>query len=93
MSRCKREMSYKPMSTCGIGFGGFGGGGNCCCNFPTLIILILIVLQFAKKKGNRHDDCDDEYEGGGWGDQIGNGILFIIALYFLSCCNPCKTSY
>jgi hypothetical protein len=83
---CKNEMPCKPM-TGGLGF----GGGNCCCNFPMLVILILIVLQFAKNKKG-HDDCDRDCEGG-WGDHIGNGVLFIIALYFLSCCNPCKTSY
>ena len=94
---CKREMQYRPM-TGGMGLGGFGGfgglgSGNCCCNFPALIILILIVLQFSKHR-KRHDDCDDDYEGGcGFGDQIGNGILFIIALFFLSCCNPCRTGY
>lgn len=48
---------------------------NCICNFPTLIILILIVLQFSKKK------CCD----GGKNQQVGNGILFIIALFYLSC--------
>jgi hypothetical protein len=93
MSRCccKNEMQYKPMVG-GLGLG-FGGGNNCCCNFPMLVILILIVLQFSKKKKNYdRDDCDRDCEGG-WGDNIGNGVLFIIALYFLSCCNPCKTSY
>lgn len=51
-------------------------GGNCCCNLPNLVILILIVLQFSKK--------------GGHGGKFDNGILFIIALFYLSCCNPCK---
>ena len=95
MSRCCRnQMQYRPM-TGGIGLGGFGGfgGGNCCCNFPTLIILILIVLQFSKRKrGYGHDDCDRECDGG-FGGQISNGVLFIIALFFLSCCNPCRTNY
>lgn len=75
----------------GTGFGGYGGGfgsGNCCCNFPTLIILILILLQFSKwGKGRHHDDCDDGH------GKIDNGILFIIALFYLSCCNPCRTGY
>lgn len=52
---------------------------------PGLIILILILLQFTR---------------GGWGNTgglggfegIDNGILFIIALFYLSCCNPCKSS-
>lgn len=63
--------------------------GSCCCNFPMLVILILIVLQFSKGKGFGHDD-DDEDCGG---PLIDNSILFIIALFFLSCCNPCKNSY
>jgi hypothetical protein len=53
------------------------GKGGCCCNFNTLIILILIILQFSKKEHGKHN-------------QIDNSILFIIALFFLSCCNPCK---
>ena len=66
---------------------GNGGGSNCICSLPTLIILILIILQFSKK---RNTDCDDDdNEGGrdlGFGNnQIGNGVLFIIALFFLSC--------
>lgn len=49
---------------------------------PTLIILILILLQFS------HNDLDDHkgFEG------IDNGILFIIALFYLSCCNPCNAA-
>ncbi|MFL0247624.1 hypothetical protein [Candidatus Clostridium stratigraminis] len=47
---------------------------------PTLIILILILLQFSNR------DLDDHKDFGG----IDNGILFIIALFYLSCCNPCK---
>ena len=57
------------------------GGGNCVCSLPTLIILILIVLQFGKKdKGGRydHEDCGDD-------KLVDNGILFIIALFYLSC--------
>jgi hypothetical protein len=52
-------------------------GGNCCCNLSSLVILILIVLQFSKK---------GSHEG-----KFDNGILFIIALFYLSCCNPCKS--
>lgn len=47
---------------------------------PTLIILILILLQFSNR------GLDDHNDFGG----IDNGILFIIALFYLSCCNPCK---
>ncbi|MFL0270072.1 hypothetical protein [Candidatus Clostridium radicumherbarum] len=49
-------------------------------SLPTLIILILILLQFSNR------DFDDHKDFGG----IDNGILFIIALFYLSCCNPCK---
>jgi hypothetical protein len=79
-----------------------GGLGNCCCDFPTLIILILIILQFNKKGSwgsvapiiNHNDECGNPtpvapaFFGGM--NLIDNSILFIIALYFLSCCNPCR---
>lgn len=55
---------------------------NCICSFPTLIILILIVLQFSRCKDH---DYDDDGHGGFECNQVGNGILFIIALFFLSC--------
>jgi hypothetical protein len=55
---------------------------NCCCNFSTLVILILVLLQFGKGRGR----CECKKSG-----FVDNGILFIIALYFLACCNPCKT--
>jgi hypothetical protein len=66
----------------GCGTGSSFGGGNCCCNFPTLIILILIVLQFSKEHHGRDND-----------GKVSKGILFIIALFFLSCCNPCRNNY
>ncbi|MDD3223676.1 MAG: hypothetical protein PHX70_03040 [Clostridium sp.] len=50
---------------------------GCCCSLPAIVILILIILQFSKK--------------GGHVGKIDNGILFIVALFYLSCCNPCKT--
>ncbi|HEY5560236.1 MAG TPA: hypothetical protein VIK72_00520 [Clostridiaceae bacterium] len=56
------------------------GGGN-CCSFPTLVILILIILQFSKKG----------ITGGGKSGLVDNSILFIIALFYLSCCNPSKS--
>ena len=80
-------MSRKCASTCSghsTGFlGGFGQGSNCICNFPTLIILILIVLQFSKrdKDHGRHED-----------KLVDNGILFIIALFYLSCAGCGKGS-
>lgn len=57
---------------CGTGMGNFGSG---CCNFSCLVILILIILQFGKGK-----DC---FKGG---KSVDNGILFIIAIFFLACC-------
>lgn len=78
------------------------GLGNCCCDFPTLIILILIILQFNKKgswggllqAAPTGDECGPapavapSFFGGF--NLIDNSILFIIALYFLACCNPCR---
>ncbi|WP_139904696.1 hypothetical protein [Clostridium thermarum] len=81
MSRCccKKEVAYAPA---------FYGRGmnNCICNFPTLVILILIVLQFSKNK-------NDEGYGGHGDKQVGNGVLFIIALFFLSCAGCGKSAY
>lgn len=59
-----------------------GQGSNCICSLPTLVILILIVLQFSKH-GEKYYDGDK---------QVGNGILFIIALFFLSC-SGCGKGY
>lgn len=59
---------------CGSSLGGV--------NFTTLIILILIVLQFNKKNKNA-DEYDDDYEHDN--QLIDNGILFIIAIFFLAC--------
>lgn len=49
---------------------------NCFCNLNMLAILILIILQFGKKQ--------DKYQ------LIDNSILFIITLYYLSCCVKCR---
>ncbi|AKC64040.1 hypothetical protein AAGC94_17435 [Clostridium sporogenes] len=47
-----------------------------------LIILILILLQFGCCRGF-HNEC----HGGRRGCcEVDNSILFIIALYYLSCC-------
>ncbi|MDT8717207.1 hypothetical protein IAI10_11115 [Clostridium sp. 19966] len=64
------------------------------CNFPTLVILILIILQFSK--GCKKDyDCDDEESRTCCGgiNIIDNGVLFIIALFFLSCSGCGKGAY
>ena len=59
-------------------------------SLPTLIILILILLQFG---GNNLLGGGNNLLGGGnYSQGIDNGILFIIALFYLSCCSPCKTS-
>lgn len=50
---------------------------------PNLIILILILLQF-----NSGDWLGGK---GGYHEGVDNGVLFIIALFYLSCCNPCKS--
>lgn len=81
MSTCCHGGSYPS------GFmGSYAGGSKCLCDFPTLVILILIVLQFSNKNKNCHHD-DDEYGSCSKEkfDQIGNGVLFIIAIFFLSC--------
>ncbi len=76
------------MSCCAdtVNYGGYAGlgnlGGNCCCNLPSLVILILIILQFSKRR-----------ESSSGNKLVDNGILFIIALFYLSCCNPCKGMY
>jgi hypothetical protein len=47
-------------------------------SLPTLVILILIILQFSKKRSQSESRL-----------LVDNSILFIIAIYFLSCCNKC----
>ncbi|WP_243154881.1 hypothetical protein [Clostridium thermarum] len=85
MSRCHCKPMCEPKPVCMP----YTGDKNCICDFPTLIILILIVLQFSKHgkgfgfdKDDDYDDCDRKGKGN---DVIGNGVLFIIALFFLSC--------
>jgi hypothetical protein len=61
---------------------------NCCC-LSDLLILILIVLQFKPVRGIggpgvRPDDPTPPLA-------IDNSILFLVALFYLSCCNPCKS--
>lgn len=83
MSRkcCNKELMNVPM------FKG-GADSNCICNFPTLVILILIVLQFSKNKGEKGNG-----DGHFGKNEIGNGVLFIIALFFLSCAVCTKGAY
>lgn len=70
---------------------GFFNRGSCCCNFPALVILILILLQFGGNKFfGEGPDCE---EGHGKKQLVDNSILFIIALFYLSCCNPCKEQF
>lgn len=66
---------------------GFMGNKGCCCSLPTLIILILIILQFSKKCRTSSSSDESSHCGG---KLVDNSILFIIALFYLSCCNPCK---
>jgi hypothetical protein len=97
------SYNYQPTYGGTVYGAGFGMGNSCCCDFPTLIILILIILQFSKKKCEKsyEEECEydhknhcDDNEGYCKDDkQISNGILFIIALFFLSCCNPCRRNY
>lgn len=89
MSRCR--------CGCGCGYGNRAGyscgnrvGSSCgsgCCNFPSFIILILILLQF-KNNGSQGLNCESLNNQSSNG--IDKGILFIIALFYLSCCNPCS---
>lgn len=45
-----------------------------CCSGNGLLILILIILKFGCSCGCKQNGCID------------NSILFIIAIYYLSCC-------
>lgn len=90
MSRCccKCRVDNSPYVMPAVAPAGVApaGLGNSCCNFPCFIILILILLQFGKKDRLFGEGCEDDCNRG-FG--IDRGILFIIALYYLSCCNPC----
>lgn len=85
-------MSRKCCSCYGHYAPGYlGTGDNCgskCCNFPSFIILILILLQFGKGSGNGLPTNGLPTNGG-----IDKGLLFIIALFYLSCCSPCSKRY
>jgi hypothetical protein len=83
---CKREPAYapvvmpRPVAPAPM--------ADCICSLPMLVILILIVLQFSKHgkttccESDVEDDCDCATTHR---DPVGNGILFIIALFFLAC--------
>lgn len=66
------------------------GRDNCCCDFPTLVILILILLQFNKGGYGLFGGKQVDGVGNLGSGLVDNGILFIIALFYLACCNPCK---
>lgn len=85
-------MSRKHRHECCYDEKGYGKSyDNCCCSFPTLVILILIILQFNKQGHGLYGATAAEGVGG-YAGIFGsdNSILFIIALFFLACCNPCK---
>ena len=88
--KCKGGCGCGNMQGPGYGPAYGLGCGTGCGNFPQLIILILILLQFTGKN-KCVDICDGEHHGivGG----IDKGIIFIIALYYLSCCSPCGKRY
>ena len=78
--------------TCGMPMEVSCGENKSACSFPCLIILILILLQFGRggRRSGCCDPCEESCEGnrfGGFG--LDSGILFIIALYYLSCACPC----
>jgi hypothetical protein len=89
MSKCcyQQPMCYPRGGygmTPGMGYGmtggttAFAGGGF---NFTTLVALILIILVFGNCYGK--GSCGS---GKGWGSNLCNqGILFIIAFFFLAC--------
>ena len=62
------------------------GLSNCCCSFEALVILILIILQFNRRGVY---GANNAVEVGSF-ETVDNSILFIIAIFYLSCCNPCK---
>lgn len=96
MSRSRRHVCCEKES-------GYGFLGNCCCSFPTLVILILILLQFNRGYGGYGAagaiaGAPGAVAGvgagyGGGSGLVDNGILFIIALFYLACCNPCGRGF
>lgn len=92
---CNQTLAMPHMQGCGFG-GGYGTG---CCNFSSLIILILILLFFgAGLGGRRRGPCEggagyEEGFGLFGGNAIFGGIIFIITLFYLSCCGPGKCGF
>ncbi len=86
---CTQRPMCMPMPHCGYQGGGLGTG---CCNFSALIILILILLFFGKGFDKRRGPCGEERgHGDGFGfNGLFGGIIFIITLFYLSCCGPGK---
>lgn len=80
-------MSRKHDHEAGL-FDGFGIGGT-KPTLPSLVILILIILQFSGSKFGvpGEDGLLEGFKG------VDNGILFIIALFFLSSGNTFKTIF
>lgn len=76
------EPAYVEPACANKGILGAKQGG---CSFSCFIILILILLQFNGDRRNSDADCSLEGNCKG----IDKGIIFIIALYYLSCCSPC----
>jgi hypothetical protein len=87
MSRCRCERRGYS--------GSYGHGcGRGCCNFPTFVILILILLQFSNKGlSNVINGCQQCQSTAVTTSGLDKGIIFIIALFYLSCCNPCRSNY
>ena len=81
MSRKHRKCEQPSDDKCGRGC----ERGSRKPSLPILIILILILLQFSG--GNNIGPL-----GGGFAG-VDNGILFIIALFYLSCCNTCNSIF
>jgi hypothetical protein len=81
---CKKEVEYRPVMMPQVAPAPVS---SCICSLPMLVILILIVLQFSRHgkscccEEDVQDDCccEDRFA------PVGNGILFIIALFFLAC--------
>ena len=81
MSRKHHKHEQPSYDECGL--------GSRKPTLPMLIILILILLQFG---GGNYPGPSGGNQLAGFGG-IDNGILFIIALFYLSCCNTCKSGF
>jgi hypothetical protein len=87
--RCSRRGCYGGY---GNEYGIGSGCGSGCCNFSTFIILILILLQFSNKGlSNIVSGCQPCQSTAVATSGLDKGIIFIIALFYLSCCSPCRS--